>query len=305
VRVRSPEVNRAFARLVAPGLAGLKKGPAWHREQCARALGSAPIILRDPWTFGDNLYGLTWIVVYACVEPLMWDTQGLPWQAAVQKHLPAAWRAFEVRDPVTRGILAELGIDPDGESPWPVGGSPLELDSVRLVRELGAEISNALRRWLEERPADPWRRLVAELSMRVTERLWVWLEGADDWPQWTLAPVTAVWESLFRASRWPASGDPPDAMLAAWAASERAVEAQGGGFLGGPELDRIWEAHGVPLIRLRTGQGPPPPEAFLPWDPETGRPEQIAGAPTIEEARAKLAEILRAEGSRRPQDRKS
>lgn len=305
VKVRSPAVNHHLARIMSSRVAGLGRGALWHRHQCARALASSLFILRDPWSWGEELYGLTWLTVYASLEPLMWDTQGLPWRDPVIDHLEgAAWTAWEVHDPVTRGILGELGVDLE-ELPFPIAGSPLELDVERVLLELGKEVSTALQAWLEEEPLSPWRRMVAEMSMYVCERVWVWLEGATDYPGWRLAPVTAVWESLFLASRWPVLSDPIERIQAAWAASEQYCRDTGRQAIPVDELDRIWRDAGTPLLVLRGDTAPMPAEFFAPWDESTGAVGEVSFGHSIAEARARLEDLLRKTGPESPQDQRS
>lgn len=294
VTVRSPRAGHLYGELVGPRLAGVSRAALWHREQCARCLVSAPLILRDPVTFGDEMYALTWVAVYMSLEPLMWDTEGLPWREQMIDHLGAEWTPPEPRDPVTRGILEELGVQGAASGAWPIVGSPRALSAERLVTELGPEIARRLEAWLDEAPSAPERRFVAELSMRVTERLWWWLEGADDMPQWKLAPPTAVWESLFQASRWPVVSDPPDAIMRAWLASEEYVRTTGRAMIDQEVLDRIWTEAGSPLLRLRGGDGELPVAFDLPHDPDTGIPPPASAAPTLAEARRLLAEQLQA-----------
>jgi len=298
VSVRSPQVNHVLARILSSRVAGLRRGALWHRHQCARALASSLFILRDPSSWGDELYGLTWVVVYASLEPLMWDTQGLKWRDPVIDHLgDARWTPWDVADPVTRMILEDEGVDMS-ELRFPLPGSPAELDAERIVLELGKEIGDALARWLEEDALDPWRRFVAEMSMYVTERLWWWLEGAADWPAWKLAPSTAVWESLMIASRWPIVSDPPELIMRAWAACEQWVRDTGAQMIPAEVLDGIWNELGVPLLRLRGFPGPVPAEFTLPWDEQTGEPADAVFGRSILEARTRQAEFL-AEQARR------
>jgi len=292
VEIRSPFVNHALASLMGTTLAGMGRAALWHRHTCARAVASAPLILRDPTSWGDELYGLTWLTFYASLEPLMWDTQGLPWRELVIANLrEARWTPWDVANPVTRRLLAVEGIDTT-ELVWPIPGAPRELDAERLVVELGKEIGDVLQRWLEADPIDPWRRFVAEMSMSVCERVWWWLEGAADWPAWKLSPTTAVWESLFLAARWPIVSDPPASILAAWAASEQYVRDSGRPIIPVEELDRIWDAAGSPLLRLHGGAATVPPEFFVPWDEATGAPGDVAFGPSVPEARRRLARLL-------------
>lgn len=299
VAVRSPRVNHVLAELLAPRLGGLGRAALWHRQQCARAVAAAPLILRDPTSWGDDLYGLTWVTVYASLEPLMWDTEGLAWREPVIAALgDARWSPWDVQNPVTRGLLDELDPAPELDV-WPLPGSPRELDAERLVLELGKEMGDALARWLAVDELDPWRRFIAEMSVYVGERLWWWLEGANDWPGWTLAPATAVWESLFLASRWPVISDPPDRLLAAWAASEQYARETGEHLIPVDVLDRIWTDAGTPLLALRTGEGPVPPEFLLPWDEASGATEGVAFGRSVTEARQRLGDLLAEEARRR------
>jgi len=302
VRLRSPAVNHELARVMSSRVAGLGRGALWHRHQCARALASSLFILRDPWSWGEELYGLTWLTVYASLEPLMWDTHGLPWRDPVIDHLDGAtWEAWEIHDPVTRGILEELGVDTSSQ-PWPVPGSPVELGAERVLLELGKEVGDSLRAWLEEEPLSAWRRMVAEMSMYVCERVWWWLEGANDYPGWRLAPATAVWESLFLASRWPVLSDPIERIQAAWAASEQYCRDTGRQAIPVEELDRIWRDAGTPLLVLRGDQAPMPAEFFAPWDEESGAVGDVSFGHNIPEARRRLASLLEEGERRRLQD---
>jgi hypothetical protein len=293
VRVRSPHVNHLFAELVLPHVANLGRGAAWHREQCCRALASAPFILRDPELWGETLYGLTWLVVYTAVEPLTWDTQGLKWRELVIDNAVAEWTPWDMRDGVSRGIAQEQGVDPDRPAGWPIPGNPHAITTAELVLELGPQCARALDRWTAAAPLDPWRRFVAELAMKTTERLWTWLEGSPDFPQWELAPATAVFESLFKASRWPIVSDPPERLTRAWAASEQYIRDTGRKYIDQAELDAIWERAGTPLLRLLNDQADVPPEWYVPWDPETGEAGNVAYGETVATARARLEEIHR------------
>jgi len=292
VKVRSPEVNHAFERIIGPRVAGLGRGAAWHHEQCARALASAPIILRDPEFWGDAMYALTWVTVYVSVEPLQWDTFNLRWRETVIDHLPAAWAPHEARDPVTRGILAELGIDPEHDPRWPIPRAPREISTEHLVLEMGKEIGDGLMRWLYMAPLDPLRRFIAELSMRVTERLWVWLEGHPYWPDWQLSPTTSVWESLWKGDRWPILSDDAERLVKAWAASEQYVRDTGVKYIDQLELDRIWEAAGTPLLRILGDTAEMPVEHLMPWNTETGQSNDVAYGQTTAEAKARLEQLL-------------
>lgn len=300
VGVRSPKINHALAELLLPTASQLGIGAAWHREQCCRALASAPFILRDPETWGDTLYGLTWLVVYVSVEPLMWDTQGIAWRELMIENAVATWTPWETRDPITRGILSEQGIDPDTEQRWPIPGAPREITTAQLVLEIGPEISRALTRWLDAAPLDPWRRFVAEMSMRVTERLWFWLEGSPWFPRWQLAPQTAVIESLLIASRWPIASDPPEALTRAWAACEQYITETGRKWIDQPTLDKLWADAGSPLLRLLPDTAPIPPEWFLPWDHKTGQPGDVGAGATIDQARAALEQLRGQQGRNQP-----
>jgi len=292
VHVRSPEVNHVFQSIIGPRVAQLGRGALWHHEQCARALAAAPFILRDPEAWGDELYALTWLVVYTSVEPLMWDTYQLRWRERVIDHLPAAWTPWDARDPVTRGIVEGLSMDPDRPGPWPLPGSPRELTTEKLVLEIGPEMSRALMRWLYQAPDDPLRRFVAELSLRVTERLWYWLEGHPYFPDWQLSPSTAVWESMWRDNRWPIISDAPELIAAAWAASEQYVIDTGRKYIDTPELDRIWQEHGTPLLRILGDGAAVPIEHLVPWDLETGASTDVAFGTSYAEARARLETLL-------------
>jgi len=302
VRIRSPAVNHAFREIVGPRVAHLGRAAAWHHEQCARALASAPFILRDPEMWGDELYSITWLVVYTSIEPLMWDTHQLRWRETVIDHLPAEWTPWEVRDPVTRGNLQDMGIDPDAPGRWPIPGSPLTITTERLVLELGPECSQALMRWLYAAPEDPLRRFVAELSMRVTERLWYWLEGHPHWPEWQLSPTTAVWESLWKANRWPIVSDDPDRLLAAWAASEQYVRDTGVKYIDAPILDDIWEKAGTPLLRILGDTAELPPEHLVPWTLATGESSDVAFGTNLQDAQTRLNTLLQSSRPRDPQD---
>lgn len=295
VSVRSPAANYVFNAVIRSTLAQYGKAALWHRWQCARALASAPFILRDAELVGEVTYGLTWLTVYASLEPLMTDTHGLEWREPVIANLAsAAWTPWDVADELTRGTLEELGI-PLEPLVWPVKGNPLELDASRWLAELGPAVGAELRRWLEEKPFDPWRRLVAETAMGVTERVWYWLEGANDFPAWRLAPVTAVFESMFLGDRWPVISDPPDKIMAAWAASEEYARLEEQHLIPVDELDRIWDSFGVPLLRLHGGAASVPLENMAPWDPETGAPGGTAFGHSVAEARARLQELLEQE----------
>lgn len=288
IRVRSPRVNHTFAELTHERIHALSSAALWHRQQCCRALAAAPFVLRDPETFGDDFYALTWLTVYVSIEPLMWDTQGIRWRDQIIAGLPASWAPWEMTDTVSRGIVAELGLDPDAHGAWPIPGAPPQLDAQRLVLELGPEISRALQRWLDAAPFDPLRRFVAELSVRVTERFWFWLEGHDEYPRWQLAPPTAVWESLFLADRFPILSDPPERLVAAWAACEQYVTDSGRKYIDAPILDQLWAQHGTPLLRIREDTAPVSPELLLPWNEETGAVDDVAFGATLDEARARL-----------------
>lgn len=293
VRPRSPRVNHALQRILAPHVEILSNAALWHREQCARAVASAPIILRDPETFGAELYALTWLTYYVSLEPLMWDVQGISWRETVMENLPAAWTPWDPRDPVTRDALADLGVDLEAPMRWPLPGAPLELTSVQLVEEIGPEIGRALRRFLHQDETDPLRRFVAEVSVRVCERVWWFLEAGADFPTWELSPATAVLESLIQADRWPIVSDPPAQLLAAWANSEAYVRETGRKYIDVETLDRIWEQAGSPLLVIR-GDGPAQPNDFLaPWDPTTGAPDDIAFGDTVAQARERLEELHR------------
>jgi len=305
VKVRSPAVNHELARVMSSRVAGLGRGALWHRHQCARALASSLFILRDPWSWGDELYGLTWLTVYASLEPLMWDTHGLPWRDPVIDHLDGAkWEPWEIHDPVTRGILEELGVDTSSQ-PWPVPGSPLELGADVVLLELGKQVAESLRAWLEEDALSPWRRMVAEMSMYVCERVWWWLEGANDYPAWRLSPATAVWESLFLASRWPVLSDPPEAIQAAWQACELYALERGRQAIPVEVLDRIWTEHGSPLLVLRGDTAPVPAEFFTPWDESTGAMGNVSFGHSLAEARARLEKIIARAATESPQDQRS
>jgi len=240
VRPRSPQVNHDLQRILAPHLAVLSNAALWHREQCARAIAAAPIILRDPETFGEDLYALTWLTYYVSLEPLMWDVQGISWRETVIAGLPAAWTVWDVRDEVTRDALTDAGTEPDALARWPVAGAPLELTSDQLTLEIGPEIARALRRFLHQDETDPLRRFVAEVSMRVCERVWWFLEAADDYPTWELSPAAAVIESLVQADRWPIASDPADALLAGFRNSEAYVRDTGRKYIDVETLDKIW-----------------------------------------------------------------
>lgn len=297
VTVRSPEVSHVLARLMRSTLAGYGSAALWHRQQCARAVASAPFILRDPWSWGPETYALTWCVYYACLEPMMTDLEGIQWREPVIRNLRgAAFTPFADPDPVTRGVLLELGLQVDADV-WPLAGAPHELTAERIVVELGKEIGDALRKWLEEEPLDPLRRFVAELGMNVTERVWWWLEGATDWPAWKLAPSTAVWESLFLASRWPILSDPPELLQTAWANSEAYARDTGKHLIPVEVLDRIWTDAGTPLLVLRQGPGELPPETFLPVDEASRSSAGVAFGQDVATARARLEELLRHEGA--------
>jgi hypothetical protein len=292
VTIRSPKVNHDFAKILAPHIAILGPGAAWHREQCARALASAPLILRDPDTFGDTLYGLTWLTVYVSVEPLMWDTNGLHWRETVIDGLPASWYPWSPRDETTRGILEETNTNPDELSVWPVPGAPHALTTEQLVLEIGPEISRELIRWLSIKPDDPWRRFVSELSVRVCERLWYWLEATNEYPRWSLAPHSAVWESLIQADRWPIISDDPNAMMAAFRDCELEVINTGRAIIDTLRLDEIWEARGVPLLRIGTPDDQMPFEHFAPHDPNAPPTPDVAFGRDVSEAREKLRQLL-------------
>jgi len=290
VRVRSPKVNHVFAALIHERVKQLGAGALWHREQCARALAAAPFVLRDPDTFGDELYGLTWLTVYVAVEPLMWDTQGIPWRDAVIDALPARWTPWDVRDRVSRGILEEQGADLEQPGRWPIPGAPYELEAQQLTDDIAHEVSRQLTRWLDAAPLDPWRRFVAEMSMRVCERLWWWLEGYEWFPRWQLTPTAAVWESLWQADRWPIVSDPPERIAAAWAASEQLVKDTGRKYLDVEQLDQVWAEHGSPLLRILPDAASVPPEHLAPYDPETGQPGDAAYGPDVTTARERLTQ---------------
>lgn len=295
VTIRSPDVNHALALLLRSRLAGMNRGALWWRWQCARAVGSVPVILRDPWSFGPELYALSWIVFYAGLEPMMTDLEGLPWRELVIARLStAAWTPFPDPDPVTAQLLAELELD-QAPAVWPLSGNPRELTAERLVVDVGKEIGDALRRWLEEDPLDPLRRFVAELAMNCTERVWVFLEGAVDWPAWKLSPFSAVWESMFLAERWPILSDPPALLQAAWANSEQWIRDHERPMIPPAELDRIWSDAGTPLLRLTSDAAAIAPETFLPVDSETRSSGGVAFGETVAQARARLAELLRRE----------
>ena len=295
VTVRSPEVNHVLELLLRSTLAGYGRGALWYRQQCARAVASAPFVLRDPWSWGDELYALTWVAFYACLEPLMTDLEGLAWREPVIQHLrSAAWTPFADPDAVSVGLLEELELD-QAEPLWPIAGNPRELTAERLVVELGKEVGDALRRWLEENPLDPLRRFVAELAMNCTERVWYWLEGASDWPAWKLSPFSAVWESMFLGSRWPILSDPIERIQAAWAASEQYARDTDEHLIPVDVLDRIWTDAGTPLLRLRPGDGAMPLETFLPVDEATRSTAEVAFGRDVAEARRRLAELLERE----------
>lgn len=304
-KLRSPAVNHELARILGSRVAGLGRAALWHRQVCARALASAPLILRDPTSWGDELYGLTWLVFYASLEPLMWDTQGLPWRDPVIASVGgASWEPWDVHDPVTRALLTTDEQDP-AELRWPIPGAPAELSADRIMLELGKEIATALERWLEEDVNDPWRSFVAEMSMYVTERVWWWLEGAPDWPRWKLSPFSAVWESLFLASRWPIVSDPPELLVAAWAASEQYVRDSGRQMIPVDELDRIWTDAGSPLLVLRGPDAEMPAEFFAAWDEESGDPGDVSFGHDVADARRRLEELRRSEAPQSPQDQRS
>lgn len=292
VTTRSPRVNHVLAEILGPHVEILSPAALWHREQCCRALAATPLILRDPETFGPELYALSWLTYYVSLEPLMWDAHGLRWRDAVIDALPASWRAWDVRDELTRDHLVAAGVDPDTERRWPVPGAPLELTTEQLVLEIGPEIGRALSRFLHEAPFDPLRRFVAELSVRVCERVWYFLEASPHYPTWELSPTTAVWESLVQADRWPIVSDPPDAILTAWANCERLVETTGRKYIDVEQLDRIWSDAGSPLLRITGGDGSLPIEHLTPWDPETGAPGETAFGSSVEEARRRLTELM-------------
>jgi len=295
VTIRSPDVSHVLELLLRSTLAGYNSGALWHRQQCARAIGSAPFILRDPWSWGDELYALTWVVYYACLEPIMGDLEGVPWRDPVIARLgSAAWTPFADPDPVTVSLLEELELPP-AEPVWPIAGNPRELTAERLVVELGKEIGDALRRWLEEAPNEPLRRFVAEMSMNVCERVWYFLEGANDWPAWRLSPATAVWESLFLAARWPVLSDPPELIQAAWSASEQYVRDRGRQAIPVEVLDRIWTDAGSPLLRLGSSSATLPLETFLPVDESSRSSGAVAFGQDLAEARRRLEELLRQE----------
>jgi hypothetical protein len=288
VRVRSPYVNHLYDELTRPLTSRLGRGAAWHREQCCRALASAPFVLRDPELWGDTLYALTWLVVYTSVEPLAWDTQGIRWRDQIIANADAEWTAWDTRDLTTRGALEEHGIDPDAASSWPLPGSPRTITTSQLVLELGPEIARALDRWTLAAPTDPLRRFVGELAMKTTERLWAWLEDSRDYPRWSITPATAVFESLIREARWPIASDPPELLQKAWTQSELYVTTTGNKQIDQPELDRIWEHAGTPLLRLLPDTAPMPPEWFVPYDEQTSESADVAYGQTVSEARARL-----------------
>lgn len=292
---RSPRVNHELQSILAPHVEILSDAALWHREQCCRAIAAAPLVLRDPDFFGDELYALTWLTFYVSLEPLMWDTFGVSWRETVISGLPAAWRPWDVRDLVSRDALRDAGIDPDAPRTWPIPGNPYELDSDRLVLEIGPEIGAALRRWLYAAPSDPLRRFVAELSIHVCERVWYFLEASPYVPTWELSPTSAVWESITMADRWPVISDDADAMMAAFRDCENYVETTGRKYIDVEVLDRIWADRGVPLLRI-VGDGSSDLREFLqPYDPKTGAPAETAAGTTVAEARERLARLLDAE----------
>lgn len=293
VVVRSPDVNYVMARVLGSTVAGYGRAALWHRHQCARAVASAPIILRDPEFWGDALYGLTWLTYYASLEPLMWDTQGLAWREPMVGSLQgAAWEPWDVADPVSRGILQDVGVSLT-ELRWPVPGAPAKLGAEYLVGGIGKEIGDALARWLDADPFDPWRRLIAETAMNTTERVWYWLEGGPDWPAWTLAPTAAVWESLFLGARWPVVSDPPERILAAWADSEEYARESDEHLIPVEVLDRIWRDAGSPLLRLTGGDGEVPADFFAPYDPDAPDRGDSSFGPDLYSARERLSELIR------------
>lgn len=293
VRPRSPKVNHELQRILGPHISILSDAALWHREQCARAVAAAPIILRDPETFGPELYALTWLTYYVSLEPLMWDTHGLSWRDTVISGMPAAWTPWDPRDPITLDALDENGVNTRAPLRWCLPGAPLELTSQQLTEEIGPEIARALRRFLHEDETDPLRRLVAEVSVRTCERIWWWLEAGDDYPTWELSPAAAVIESLVMADRWPIVSDPPEALEAGFRNSEAYVRETGRKYIDVKTLDRIWADAGSPLLVIR-GDGEGQPFDFLaPWDPETGAPgDDAAFGRDITQARQRLTDLL-------------
>jgi hypothetical protein len=292
VTPRSPRVSHELYRILGPHLEVMGRAALWHREQCARAIASAILILRDPETFGDEFYALTWLTYYVSLEPLMWDTQGISWRETVIDGLDAGWYTWDVRDPVTADALHALGANLDAPARWPVAGSPYVLTADQMVSEIAPEIARALQRWLEAAPMDPLRRFVSELAVRVTERVWYFLEASPYVPGWELATDTAIWESFIQADRWPVISDDPNAIMAAIHACQRYIEDTGHKYIDVETLDAIWERAGSPLLRIR-GDGPSQPvEHLLPWDPETGAPDQIAFGSDTAQARERLRALL-------------
>lgn len=294
VRLRSPAVNHALREMAWPLVRERGLGSLRHHELSARVVSACWQLLLHPDLVGDELYALTWLTLYASIEPMAWDLNQLDWPSLLPLVDEARWEPYDVRDDLVAAQLEELG--------WPArepgrfaGPQPGPgITAAELFHVIGPNVVAALQRWLAVDPLDPLRALVSTISIQYAERVWMLAEGDANFWRWELAPGAAITEAMMLASRWPAAGDPPELIMAAWRATEQAMEQRGRKMLTGPELDRIWESCGTPLIRLVPGLDTMPPEWFVPHDPTTGVPDQLAWAPDIDGARKMLTQQLAA-----------
>ena len=283
---RSPKLNHDYLALVGPRLAGLRPGALWHRELAARTLATVPLLLAEPELCGDELYVLAWIAAYCAIEPVQWEQAGLPWRELLAGGAGAHWFGYPVRDEGSREAVAAFGFDPDGLSPWPLRGNPLEITPADYLDDLGPRIAAGLIRWCAKAPDSPLTAFVSELSGAYTERVWVWLSGEPDWPRWKLSPDVAVLESMMRANVWPVLSDPLDHIYSAWDECRRMLTDQDRGWLTQDELEAIFERHGSPLLRLLPPDAPLPDCWQLPHDELTGLPGDMVAASGLHEAQA-------------------
>ena len=294
---RSPRVNHAYRDLIAPRLAGLSDAALWHRQLAARTLATVPLILAEPDLGGDELYVLAWIAAYTAIEPVQWDQPGLPWRDLVAGAGDAHWFGWPVEDPGSRETVTAYGLDPDGLTPWPLPGAPLEITPRDYLEELAPRITRGLQAWLMRAPDDPLRAFVAELSGAHTERAFCWLEGSTHWPEWKLSPDVCVLESMLRANVWPVMSDDPVRLYTAWDQARRQLADESRGWLTRDELEAIFDGHGVPLLRLLAPDAPLSPAWFLPFDETTGAPGPQVSAPTLAQARELALAYQRAAAS--------
>jgi len=288
VQVRSPSINHELVQRLGPHVFGLSKGALWHRELMTRAASTAWIVLLYPEVFGDELYVWAWIVLYAGLEPLSWDWQFTDWRGLLHLLPEAKYTGYDHRAEWVRDELERAGFNPQDAGPWPLPGLPLELSAERLLVEVGPRIRDALERWLAVDPQDPQRIVISYLAMQYAERVWILAEGRADFWKWELAPAAAITEAMLLANRWPAAGDDPEQLMAAWRATELAMHQRGRKQLTAAELDRIWEACGTPLIRLVPNAKGMPEEWLRPWDTESG----VSVGFTVDDIRARAEKNL-------------